>query len=290
MKSTILHWLESLGKRPADRRRRSQHTTRRAGFERLESRVALSSLPAVSFASTVPLAVSQATQTLVASNVRYTTPANTPLVVSAPGLLAYVSPRVSGLSANFGGTGPSHGALSLNPNGSFTYTPSVNYSGADQFTYYATAGTLTSNVATVFITVKSRGATQVPGTPFYNALHRRWSIDPARFDYYHPRIGAIFGLESTGIPGTPTSIVPVNKDFNVTLAHRLYDSNPQKFDQKAPIIGALFQLENPTSGPPSLLPATAFMRNQQALYNADPAGYQVKHFYLGAIFAIERLE
>src|SRR5438093_5429651 len=29
--------------------------------------------------------------------------------------------------------GPTHGALTLNPNGSFTYTPAANYSGADSF-------------------------------------------------------------------------------------------------------------------------------------------------------------
>ena len=32
-------------------------------------------------------------------------------------------------------TGPQHGTLVLNPNGSFTYTPTANYSGTDTFTY-----------------------------------------------------------------------------------------------------------------------------------------------------------
>ena len=49
--------------------------------------------------------------------------------------------------------GPTHGTLTLNDNGSFTYTPNGNYNGADSFTYTATDGTATSSVATVNITV-----------------------------------------------------------------------------------------------------------------------------------------
>ncbi|MDO0978185.1 beta strand repeat-containing protein, partial [Mycolicibacterium frederiksbergense] len=49
--------------------------------------------------------------------------------------------------------GPTNGTLTLNPDGSFTYTPDANYNGADSFTYTATDGTVTSSVATVLITV-----------------------------------------------------------------------------------------------------------------------------------------
>jgi len=50
-------------------------------------------------------------------------------------------------------TGPAHGALVLNADGSFTYTPDALYSGLDAFTYRATDGTLTSGAATVRISV-----------------------------------------------------------------------------------------------------------------------------------------
>ena len=50
-------------------------------------------------------------------------------------------------------TGPTNGTLALNPDGSFTYTPDADFTGADSFTYTATDGQLTSNTATVTITV-----------------------------------------------------------------------------------------------------------------------------------------
>ncbi len=39
--------------------------------------------------------------------------------------------------------GPAHGTLTLNTNGTFTYTPTANYSGSDTFTYHANDGTQT---------------------------------------------------------------------------------------------------------------------------------------------------
>ena len=38
-------------------------------------------------------------------------------------------------------TGPPHGTLTLNADGSFTYTPDANYNGTDSFTYAANDGT-----------------------------------------------------------------------------------------------------------------------------------------------------
>ncbi len=50
-------------------------------------------------------------------------------------------------------TGPAHGSLTLNADGSFTYTPDMAYFGADSFTYQIDDGTTTGNVATVNLTV-----------------------------------------------------------------------------------------------------------------------------------------
>jgi len=51
------------------------------------------------------------------------------------------------------GAGPLNGTVILNADGSFTYTPDANFNGTDTFTYVASDGTETSNVATVTITV-----------------------------------------------------------------------------------------------------------------------------------------
>ena len=52
-------------------------------------------------------------------------------------------------------SGPSHGTLTLNANGSFTYTPAAGYHGADSFTYKANDGAADSNVATVSLTINA---------------------------------------------------------------------------------------------------------------------------------------
>ena len=50
-------------------------------------------------------------------------------------------------------TGPAHGMLSLNPDGTFVYSPTLGYSGTDTFTYDAVDFAATSNIATVTISI-----------------------------------------------------------------------------------------------------------------------------------------
>ena len=83
----------------------------------------------------------------------YSTAEDTALTVAAPGVLGNDSdPDDNPLSAVLV-SGPSHGTLTLNADGSFTYTPAANYNGSDSFTYQASDGTLTSEPATVTLTV-----------------------------------------------------------------------------------------------------------------------------------------
>ena len=50
-------------------------------------------------------------------------------------------------------TSVSHGTLSLGASGTFTYTPNLDFTGIDSFTYTANDGTLSSNTATVTIKI-----------------------------------------------------------------------------------------------------------------------------------------
>jgi hypothetical protein len=63
----------------------------------------------------------------------------------------------------------SHGTLTLNADGSFTYTPAAGYSGSDSFTYVANDGTVDSSIATVNLTINA-GATILSFTPSDDAM------------------------------------------------------------------------------------------------------------------------
>ncbi|MGH3768460.1 MAG: Ig-like domain-containing protein, partial [Pseudonocardiaceae bacterium] len=89
----------------------------------------------------------------VAAGDAYTTAEDTPLTVTAPGVLGNdTDPDGDTLTAVVVSP-PGHGSLTVNTNGSFTYTPAPNYSGPDSFTYKASDATATSNTATVALTV-----------------------------------------------------------------------------------------------------------------------------------------
>ena len=89
----------------------------------------------------------------VAVNDTYSIAEDTTLLVGPSGILANDSDvDVDSLSVTLV-TGPSHGSLVLNADGSFTYTPSLNYNGTDSFTYVANDGVLDSAVTTVSILV-----------------------------------------------------------------------------------------------------------------------------------------
>jgi len=113
-----------------------------------------------------------ANQPPVATSDSYGTTANTPLNQAAPGVLANDSdPEGGALTAQLV-NGPSHGTLTLNPNGSFAYTPITDYVGSDSFTYMANDGTTSSAIATATIAVASTSGVllsddfmRTPGAP-----------------------------------------------------------------------------------------------------------------------------
>jgi VCBS repeat-containing protein len=105
--------------------------------------------------ATVNVTVNSVNDPPVATNDSYSTNEDTQLVVAAPGVLGNDSDVDSDPLTTVLGTGVTHGTLTLNPDGSFTYTPDANYYGSDSFAYKANDGTANSNEATVTLTVNS---------------------------------------------------------------------------------------------------------------------------------------
>jgi VCBS repeat-containing protein len=131
----------------------------------------------------------------VATNDSYTTNQNTPLTIAAPGVLTNdTDPGSQSLTAQLVST-VSHGTLTLNSNGSFTYTPVTDYVGTDSFTYQAYDGLATSNEATVTITINAviqeevkvfspNGGEVVPSAGYYQVL---WAApsEAATFKFFY---------------------------------------------------------------------------------------------------------
>jgi VCBS repeat-containing protein len=121
----------------------------------------------------------------VANNDSYTVVMNTSLSVAAPGVLANDTDADGDVLTAALVSGPTHGVLNLNTNGSLTYTPTANYSGADSFTYRASDGLANSGTATVNISVLSlvplfsddfsRGSDPGPLTPWI-AQSGNWTV------------------------------------------------------------------------------------------------------------------
>ena len=105
---------------------------------------------------------------VIATNDFYIAREGTALSVAAPGVLANdagAGPRGGHLAAVLV-TRPANGTLASSANGSFTYTPTNNFTGMDGFTYRASNGSQTSTVASVNLMVVA------PGELFYDNFSR----------------------------------------------------------------------------------------------------------------------
>jgi VCBS repeat-containing protein len=83
----------------------------------------------------------------------YTANQNSVLNVGAPGVLANDTDVYGTALSALAVANPANGALTLNSNGSFTYTPALGFSGTDSFIYQANDGATNLGTARVTITV-----------------------------------------------------------------------------------------------------------------------------------------
>ena len=161
--------------------------------------------------ATVSITVSAANDAPVATDDVYNTPEDTPLVFAAPGVLGNDQDlEGGGLTAEIVGL-PSHGAVALNADGSFTYTPVGNYTGPDSFTYKAKdAANAESNVATVSITVTAANDAPVATMDTYN------TDEDASLTVTAP--GVLFNDNDPDSPALTAILVSGPSHGNVTLS------------------------------------------------------------------------
>jgi hypothetical protein len=94
-------------------------------------------------------------QSPVAVNNSYSTAPDTTLYITAPGILGNDNDANGDTLTAVLVSNVSHGDLTLNPNGAFSYTPDGGYTGTDSFSYRANDGKASSNIAVVSLNVSS---------------------------------------------------------------------------------------------------------------------------------------
>ena len=110
----------------------------------------------------IALAMRSVNDAPVANNESFTLAEDSTLVVNASGSVLrndsdadnifLALPPSTGLTAVLV-TGPTHGSVTLNGDGTFSYIPNQDFNGTDSFTYVATDGSANSNTATVTLRV-----------------------------------------------------------------------------------------------------------------------------------------
>jgi len=120
--------------------------------------------------ATVTITVTAVNDAPVAVDDEYTVAEKETLTIAAPGVLGNDS-DVEGdtLTAILVDT-VSNGTLTLNADGSFTYTPNAYFNGTDSFTYKAKDAVLESDLAVVTITVAPVNDWPIANDDFYEVL------------------------------------------------------------------------------------------------------------------------
>lgn len=111
-----------------------------------------------------PLAAQSPFDPPTAVNDSYSTPFDTPLNETVASLLSNDAGNSLTVTSN---TNPSHGTVTVNPNGTFLYTPDPGFSGTDSFNYTVTDSFGRTASATATITVsKTKAVVQTPDTGY----------------------------------------------------------------------------------------------------------------------------
>jgi hypothetical protein len=161
----------------------------------------------------VPITISEPNEPPMATDDTYSTDEDTPLVIFAPGVLANDTDADGDvLTAQWvSGSGPANGALTLNPDGSFTYSPNPNFNGTDSFTYTASDGEY-ADIATVTITV-------LPVADYvFDGFLSPWTEDPP----YSANAGSAIPLKWRYLDPSTRAVVE-SSDFHPAIQSTFYE-------------------------------------------------------------------
>ncbi|MBI4338050.1 MAG: tandem-95 repeat protein [Chloroflexi bacterium] len=196
----------------------------------------------------------------VAVNDSYTTDEDTALSIAAPGVLENDMDADKDVLTVVLVTGPAHGTLALNADGSFTYTPVDNYHGSDGFTYKANDGKAESDAAVVTIDVapvnsapvaQDQAVTTQEDTALTITLEGSdVDGDPLTFTVVqapsHGSLGSLTQLTPTSAQVTYTPTADYHGPDGFT-----YKANDGKADSEAATVDIVI---NPVNDAPVLLP------------------------------------
>lgn len=225
------------------------------------------------------------------------TPVNTPIIINA---------KDNDLSKNGTGivilTGPSNGTVNINPAGNPVYTPALDFSGSDTFTYLLrTVDGLESDPITVTVRVKPVGSPDNTTTPFNtpavipvktndlsktgttvvvktNPAHGTVAVDGQNITTYTPNNGYI-GLDTytyvlrtaDGIESDPITVNVTVKPLIVIPAPNInsdaVSGDPKIIDVPIPPGGTVIITTPPRNGTVTFDPATG-----KPIYTPNP-GY-----------------
>ncbi len=173
--------------------------------------------------ATVSLSVGAPSAPVANDDAVGSTPFNTPLIVSAPGVLG----NDTGVAITVtGNTSPAHGLVTVNADGSFTYSPNAGYTGADSFGYTITDGASQTASATVTLDVA------LPAAP--TATDDTLGSTPFNTDLVGTAPGVLGNDSGSGITVTGNTTpahgsVTVNADGSYTYSPTAGYSGPDSF-------------------------------------------------------------
>ncbi|HVS36074.1 MAG TPA: Ig-like domain-containing protein, partial [Gemmataceae bacterium] len=179
--------------------------------------------------ATVTLTVNAVPPT--ANNDAYSVNENDMLTVGAPGVLANDTATTSDALSASVVSSPAHGTLTLNADGSFTYKPAANFYGTDSFTYHDAESGMTSNTATVAITVNFVDQPPVAVDDSY-AVNEDSSLNVTLPQggttslYLNSQPGDYIGQGQTNAWTTATGSFTASRNFDNGVSFSYQDANP----------------------------------------------------------------